>query len=78
MTKELNYTDALWAVRAEADAIYCDPNLSESGQYNQMQRFLSRAAKEGRISQIEQHLLARDIMEAHDPYMSIELEKGGF
>lgn len=74
MIRELNYTDELWAIRAEADAIYCDPKRTESSQYNDMQRYLSFCVKTGQMSMIEKHLMARDIMEAHDPYMSIDLE----
>ena len=67
-----------WTVYGEASEIYHDPGRTESGAYNDMQRHLGTAVREGRIAATERSRIAAAIMRAADPQLDYELTQAGF
>lgn len=67
-----------WTVYGEAAEIYSDPGRTEGKAYNDMQRCLGTAVREGRISDMERSRIAAAIMRAADPQLDYELTQAGF
>lgn len=71
-------SEAYWEVYGEAAEIYHDCTRTESRAYNDMSSYLGKAAKEGRITEKERHLIAAVIMRAADPQLDYDLTMEGF